>query len=316
MQKFGLLFFAVIANWAQAQFAPAAGKPNSTAIKNDSTCFVAWAMGAELQRGLKQINLPDSGYASVGTEQSALGPALKNGVVSLGDGGSIILEFNPPILDANGWDFAVFENSFNDTFLELAFVEVSSDKQHWVRFPAVSLTQTQQQTPSFGFTQPEHLNHLAGKYRSPYGTPFDLSELKDSQYYSPMVKFVRLVDVVGSIDSAWGSRDSRGHLVNDPFPTPFISSGFDLDAVGVIHQGYETRVGALGKTALFFPNPSKNKVYTTFEAGQFCISNFSGQILLEGHFEGHGICFNLPAGAYIMTLSTDGQNQRGVLTVE
>ena len=35
---------------------------------------------------------------------------------------------------------------------------------------------------------------------------------------------------MGSISEGQATRDSRGGIVNDPFPTPFPSSGFDLDA--------------------------------------------------------------------------------------
>jgi hypothetical protein len=41
---------------------------------------------------------------------------------------------------------------------------------------------------------------------------------------------------VGSINNEFGSRDSAGRIINDPFPTPFASGGFDLDAIGVINQ--------------------------------------------------------------------------------
>jgi hypothetical protein len=44
------------------------------------------------------------------------------------------------------------------------------------------------------------------------------------------------VDVVGSITPAYATYDSQGNMVNDPWPTPYSSSGFDLDAVGVINQ--------------------------------------------------------------------------------
>ncbi|MEZ4549679.1 MAG: hypothetical protein R2874_04140 [Desulfobacterales bacterium] len=56
------------------------------------------------------------------------GPAVGSSFdVVLGRGGSIILTFDPPVENGEGWDFAVFENSFNDFNLELAFVEVSSN---------------------------------------------------------------------------------------------------------------------------------------------------------------------------------------------
>jgi len=103
---------------------------------------------------------------------------------------------------------------------------------------SVSQSPILQQTGSFGATLPTRIHNLAGKYRLPYGTPFDLNDIAHISYINPEnVRYVRIVDVVGSIDSTWGSRDSKGNLINDPFPTNFASSGFDLDAVGVIHQG-------------------------------------------------------------------------------
>jgi hypothetical protein len=74
----------------------------------------------------------------------------------------------------------------------------------------------------------------------PYGVPFDLAELKDSQNYQTSFQYVRITDVVGSINPNLGSKDSKGNMINDPWPTPFASSGFDLDAVGVIHQSTTT----------------------------------------------------------------------------
>ena len=50
------------------------------------------------------------------------------------------------------------------------------------------------------------------------------------------ITHVRLVDVVGSNQNAFCSRDAGGRKVLDPWPTPFPSCGFDLDAVGVIHH--------------------------------------------------------------------------------
>ena len=36
-------------------------------------------------------------------------------------------------------------------------------------------------------------------------------------------------------ENDFSSCDFSGHQINDPWPTPFYSSGFDLDAVGVIN---------------------------------------------------------------------------------
>lgn len=244
-----------------AQFAPAAGKPGSSALRGDSSCFVAWANGCSINRGWAQINLHDSGYASVGNGNSAIGPAKQNGVVSLGDGGSAILTFVKPIVNGPGWDFAVFENSFLDTFLELAFVEVSTDGSRFVRFPSESLMDTVSQTAAFGTTYPEKINNLAGKYIAGFGTPFDLEELKDSAGIDLNdIRYVRIIDVIGSVNPAFCSRDSKGRKINDPWPTPFPSSGFDLDAVGVINQGAGLGVHSeeTAITIQVFPNPAKN----------------------------------------------------------
>ena len=236
-----LLFYTLslllFTSQADAQFAPVVGFSGTTAIPADSSAFVAWASGCTLYRGLRCIAVPDSGYASDGDSSSAIGPAGQNGTVSLGDSGIAILTFLSPIVNGPGPDFAVFENGFNSgppgfAFLELGFVEVSSDGARYVRFPAISNVQDSTQialAPMDGSL----LNNLAGKYVWDYGTPFDLDELIDSPGLDVNnIRFVKVVDVIGSIDSIYGSRDSRGHIINDPYPTNYASSGFDLDAVG------------------------------------------------------------------------------------
>ena len=50
------------------------------------------------------------------------------------------------------------------------------------------------------------------------------------------ITHVKIIDVVGSIDNFFARRDASARKINDPWPTPFESSGFDLDAVGVLHQ--------------------------------------------------------------------------------
>ena len=300
-----------------AQFAPAAGQPGSTALRADSSCFINWASHCHIQRGLKQINQPDSGYASVGTAQSAIGQASTNGVVSLGDGGIATLTFNPPITDGNGFDFAIFENTFLDTFLELAFVEVSTDSQSWARFPNESLTQTKFQTAAFGFTQPTNIHNLAGKYRHPYGTPFDLKDLAMmSNIRINEIRYVRIIDVVGSIDTLYAQRDSKNRIINDPWPTPFASSGFDLDAVGVINQaanmGNENHSHEINRPLYF--NSTSNTIHVVANANttnhlqnnDLNIYNLAGQLcfktlILATNTINHSIQIpaSLGAGTYI-----------------
>ena len=161
-------------------FAPAAGQAGSTAIANNSPSIVAWASGfQDLVRRPQDITNPGGALASFGTGNEALGPAsgVSTAVVSLGDGGSITLTFAQEIYDGPGFDLAVFENGITDTFLELAFVEVSSNGIDFARFAAVSQTQTATQVGSFGALDATNLDNLAGKYRAGFGTPFDLAQL-------------------------------------------------------------------------------------------------------------------------------------------
>ncbi len=235
-----LTLILIRSNALAGPFAPAAGQPGSTAIADTSPLFVEWAGGFQnLVRGPMDIANPAGGTASFGTGNEALGPADGNPshVVSLGDGGQITLTFAEPITNGPGADLAVFENGFGDTFLELGFVEVSTNGSDFVRFPSQSLTQTATQVGGFGTLDPTNIDGMAGKYRGGFGTPFDLSQLAG---LSPNVdvnhiNFVRVVDVVGSINPALGTRDSLGNLINDPYPTAFASGGFDLDGVGVIN---------------------------------------------------------------------------------
>jgi hypothetical protein len=220
-----------------AQFPPPAGQPGSTAIYKDSSIIVAWATQCSVIRGYQNIANPSSGYASVGDQTSALGIAGSGGVVSLGDGGEAIVQFDSPIFNGPGWDFAVFENSFSDSFLELAFVEVSSDGINYFRFPSISNTPTNTQVGTFDTLDATKINNLASKYRALYGTPFDLEELSNiSGLDVNNITHIKIIDVVGSINPAYARYDSNNNIINDPWPTEFPSSGFDLDAVAVIHQ--------------------------------------------------------------------------------
>jgi hypothetical protein len=258
---------------------------------------VGWATGIEVTRGYMDISNPNS-LVSFGNPDNALGKSTGGfyDVVSLGDGGSAVVSFDKPIVNGDSNDFAVFENSFNGTFLELAFVEISSNGKDFFRFDSKSLTPTNEQKGNDGSLNPDNIHNLAGKYLCGTGTQFDLEELKDRSPSLDInnVNYVKVIDVVGYIEPAdfngdrkidfedycilmnsfgtaesrgdfnkdldifpdgainsfdlrefsrrwlnkniYGSYDSTGRGINDPFPTPFESGGFDLEAVGVIHQ--------------------------------------------------------------------------------
>jgi len=260
------VLLVLFSNLLEAQYSPGPGQNGTTSIQAESTLFIAWASGCEVSRGLKDISQPDSGYASAGNSAAALGPAKLNATVSLGDRGQATLTFDRPIRNGAGPDFAVFENGFaaNDKyFLELAFVEVSSDGRNFFRFPAHSLTDTSQQVAPFGLMDPTKINNLAGKYPFGFGTPFDLEELRGTPGLDlEKITHVRIIDVVGCMDSKYANRDALGNKINDPWPTLFPSGGFDLDAVGVIHQQMATGLNDLGVSGLkMYPNPAQEILY-------------------------------------------------------
>ncbi|MFN8278453.1 MAG: T9SS type A sorting domain-containing protein [Chitinophagales bacterium] len=302
---------------AQAQFAPPAGQPGTTAIPQDTPIIIQWAGSCSIQRGLRQINLPDSGYATVGDSVSAVGPAGTNGVVSLGDGGKATLGFSPAISDGTGFDFCVFENSFLDDFLELAVVAVSSDGVHFVRFPATSLTQDTLQTESFGLTDARKINNLAGKYRGGFGTPFDLNELRDSSGIDIQhITHVRITDVVGSIDSSYATRDAFGHKINDPWPTNFPSGGFDLDAVGVLAHWPTGFVDASNHKLQIFPNPVHHQLHLSATASNLCLYDDLGRLVARQQYTRELWLGELPRGLYWLKCTIDEQDYHQPVILE
>lgn len=207
-------------------YPPAAGLSGSTAVSMDDASLLSWASawsgyepGADVDA---QWQDPDQALGA------AQGTAFD--IVCLGRGGRITLEFPETVKNGPGYDLAVFENSFSDVFLELAYVEVSSDGRNFVRFPSRSLTENPVST--YGTIDPTDLDGLAGKYRQGFGTPFDLQVLAGEDLVLSgavnlsRIRYLRLIDVNGD-GSAF---DSLGSVIYDPYPTKG-SAGFDLDAV-------------------------------------------------------------------------------------
>jgi hypothetical protein len=246
-----------------------------------------------------------------GIESDALGIADDH-VISLGDGGIATLTFDPPIKNGSGFDFAVFENGMGDNFLELAFTEVSSDGVRFVRFPSVSLTPEDLQVTTFGFLDARKINNLAGKYRVFYGTPFDLEEIKDSSGIDIMhITHVRIRDVVGCVNDSvieFVSFDSQGHRINDPWPTEFHTGGFDLDAVGVIHEVSQSMNEKQKPFVNIYPNPCSDRLHIMIPEGSsaaFQLVNLLGDVMIireklsESNFiDLTGLCQGLYIGKF------------------
>lgn len=205
--------------WA-GPYPGAAETPASTAIAANDARLVAWANSYGNYQPGTELDLTWQ------TPGQSLGPATGDvfDIVSLGNGGQITLTFAHPIANGPGFDLAVFENSFSDTFLELAWVEVSADGVNFLRMPNHSLTPNP--VAAFGMVDPTDIDGLAGKYRVGYGTPFDLSAVGLSR-----ASYVRIVDIVGD----GSALDSSGNVIYDPHRTTG-SAGFDLEAVGVLHE--------------------------------------------------------------------------------
>ncbi|WP_433929178.1 hypothetical protein AB3662_36685 [Sorangium cellulosum] len=136
-------------------------------------------------------------------------------VLSLGDGGSIVVAFEGnAIVDGPGADFLVFENAFErggdaaNVFAELATVEVSEDGVAWSAFPCAA-----DRYPYDGCAGWHPVHASPGENdvdpldpSSAGGDPFDLADVG-----VPLARYVRITDRAG---------------------TPDV---FDLDAVGIVH---------------------------------------------------------------------------------
>lgn len=265
----------------QGSFAPSAGQTGSTAMHKDSSSFVAWIDRCTVRRGLQQINDTSLGFANVGDSSDAFGKA-DGTTVSLGDGGEAIVELSQPVFNGPGNDFAVFENGFSATFLELAFVEVSSNGIDFFRFPSTSQTQVVSQVGTFGNLFATEIHNLAGKYHVNYGTPFDISDLPDTSLLNKYaISHIRIKDVVGNVMEPFSSKDQYGTVINDPWPTPFGSSGFDLDAVGLIHVIGINSLSRFEKSPIvLFPNPVTNelRIKTSENIGVVEFIDVSGKV--------------------------------------
>jgi hypothetical protein len=220
-------------------------------ISYDDPRFVGWATGV-------QVSWPTGFVPSFNDPSLALGaaPGESGDVVTLGNGGSAVLSFGVTIADYPGPDLAVFENGFNDPiFVELAFVEVSTDGTRYARFPSVSLTGAW--PGEIGAVDATDIHNLAGKHINNYdqawtGTPFDLTDLANhplvlaGHVHLDDVRYVRIVDVYGHsdgtttdaatllVDPTTGQPYPDNHVIYDGGNSAMSLTGFDLDAVGVL----------------------------------------------------------------------------------
>jgi hypothetical protein len=167
---------------------------------------------------------PGAGFGQADMPGIVLGPPHGGGccagsldVLSLGNGGEIVLGFGPAtIVDGPGPDFIVFENPFeiggnpDAIFAELATVAVSADGVSWREFPCTA------SEPPWGSCAGWHPVYQDGDTgpldpSAAGGDAFDLADVGLSE-----ARYVRIVD----------RADLEG-----------AAGVFDLDAVGIVHPG-------------------------------------------------------------------------------
>jgi hypothetical protein len=189
-------------------------------------------------------------------------------VVVLGDDGVISMTFANPIVDGTGYDFAVFENGFNaagtqNIFGELARIQVSSNGTDFVEFDSGTTNTTP--VTAYGSFPANKYGGVAGRDLNSYGTPFDLTVLKNKPEVRSgkvdlaNITYVKIVDIVGD----GSALDSFGRPIYDPFPT-YGSGGFDLRAVGVMNQ----KSAAVNPTRVVGLDSTSISVSTAVSAGQ------------------------------------------------
>jgi hypothetical protein len=176
-----------------------------------------------------------AGYVGgAGMPRVVYGPPVGEGlhmgstdVVSLGNGGEIVVAFTPDeIVDGPGDDFIVFENPFDElgggVYAEPGEVSVSNDLEHWSTFPCTQTTQALPDGGSYGqcagvtpvLSNPDN---DASPFAIPQagGDPYDLGKLGVKT-----AKYVRIRDVV--IEPCSPDADT-------------MQNGFDLDAIAVVN---------------------------------------------------------------------------------
>ena len=152
---------------------------------------------------------------AAGFPKALLGAPVANdtsSVVSLGNGGWVVLEFaGNAIIDGPGVDFTVFENPLLQ-FKELATVAVSDDLEHWTEFPCIA----EQDASDFGFCAGVGVVHSSPSNGiDPLdpavsgGDHYDLADIHVTH-----ARFVRITD--------------RADLSG-------ATGVFDLDAVAIVH---------------------------------------------------------------------------------
>lgn len=243
--------------------------PIDAAIPAASPLFTEWANAIDASRTYfaprGSTTISNTGFNSLGDLDAAQ--------IAAGDSpGYLTVTFPRGIRNGAGADFAIFENGFafgtpNGLFVELAYVEVSSNGSDFARFPSIS-TNTTPVTGSGAFAGYDMSNvyNLAGKHAAGFGTPFNLDDLLTTAAVIGgavnlnSIQYVRLVDIPGN-----GSfLDSLGNPILDNWMTTG-TGGFDFrlpaqQGIGVIHAVPEPAAAVLAFIALTWIGQSMTRL--------------------------------------------------------
>jgi hypothetical protein len=109
---------------------------------------------------------------------------------------------------------------------------------------------------------------------------------------------------VGSINPDWGSTDSNGIIINDPYPTAFDLGGFDLDAVAVINQLNDNSIEDVNIQLRCYPNPANKLLFVSsvFPVNRVEIFNTTGKCVLVKHNDKSIEISSIPPGIYVLKI--------------
>ncbi|MCD4655697.1 hypothetical protein K8T06_17380 [bacterium] len=266
-----------------------------------------------------EVNYGDyAGYGQEDFPEIVLGPPRGAGemggsldVLSLGDGGSIILEFIDNIaLNGPGPDLIVFENAFYVncdpmiTFCEVAFVEVSQNGDDFFRFP------NDYNPEGIPINNPANWVGFAGVYpvyshpdngidpTNPETAGGDLFDLDDVGL--DWVKYVRIIDTNEPPNAEF---DDDGDEIYDYGWITEGKSGFDLDAIAAVYSD-----------ELFTPTPTPTSSPTqTPNPDNFSVNLMLSQTIFypNDHFqlnlEVHSFINNSVTGYIMIILDVFGE---------
>ncbi|MCD4654229.1 hypothetical protein K8T06_09865 [bacterium] len=191
--------------------------------------------------GFGQDQLPD---IVLGPPKGAGDSAGSVDVLSLGDGGVIVLEFIDNIVsNGPGPDLIIFENAFlaggnpEYVYSEVAFIEVSSNGVDYFRFPNDYNPDGEPiNNPSnwwgFAGVQP-CLSHPDNSIdpTDPLVSGGDLFDLDDVGLNE--IRFIRIID---TNEGDFAALDDDGDVIYDPGIPGGDNAGFDLDAVAAVYS--------------------------------------------------------------------------------